>query len=533
MAKGNMLLGYARGSVGDVTFYRDGGLQRARARNRRPGNPRSSRQMTQRALFANAVKFNKLAVSKFFKFAFEDKKANESDYNAFMRENLKRGVLISKTAFDTQDYPALGDWILSRGSLAEIFGVGVGDDVATQSMHFPLPCKDVTLSANPTIGEISQALISQAQGQWMVGDIITLVEVTAGKYDVPTATPTPRRYLSNFLLWQIIVDPDDTRAFKSLVQDFYISNQTIDGVTRLCISVGVNEESATEYWQQGLHQAGIIHSRVGDVTQVSRCELVANANYRQALEDAQADSYISAVLADWQASGEAILQGSLADPFDPAPPAVAGLLGVKALKTTGSFSLNNSSVLMPDPSYNTHVGFYALTDGTGAFPRLRVLGIMQGGNVQYSVTPLGDNVYYVSLAVVANESGYDIDVYDVDGKSVQRLTVTQALLEVAYLQSAQAEPQYVWRDEIGRSMTYIADHVSIAVNSASGLTVADLIGWTLYEDADIKVEFIAMQDYGNAQIKATFKHALNVGDEWVIRTVDGYTLNIWTIAVTY
>lgn len=315
MAKGNMLLGYARGSVGDVTFYRDGGLQRARARNRRPGNPRSSRQMTQRALFANAVKFHKLAVSKFFKFAFEDKKANESDYNAFMRENLKRGVLISKTAFDTQDYPALGDWILSRGSLAEIFGVGIDAGNNMQAMHFPLPCRDVTLSDNPTIGEVSQALIAQAQGQWMVGDIITLVEVTAGKYDVPTATPTPRRYLTNFLLWQFIVDPSDTRTFKSLVQDFFISNQTIDGVNRLCISVGVNSSSATEYWEQGLHQAGVIHSRVGDTTLVSRCELVANANYRKALEDAQADSYVSAVLADWQASGEAILQGSLADPY--------------------------------------------------------------------------------------------------------------------------------------------------------------------------------------------------------------------------
>lgn len=317
MAKGNMLLGYARGSVGDVTFYRDGGLQRARARNRRPANPRSNRQMLQRALFANAVKFHKLAVSKFFKFAFEDKKSNESDYNAFMRENLKRGVLISKTAFDTQDYPALGDWILSRGSLAEIFGVAVGDDAATQSMHFPLPVRDVTLSADPTIAEISQALISQAQGQWMVGDIITIVEVAASKYDVPTATPTPRRYLTNFLLWQFFIDTADTRSFKSVCQDFYISNQTIDGVQRLCISVGVNAASAAEYWQQGLHQAGVIHSRVGDTTQVSRCELVANYNYRQALEDAQADSYVSAVLADWQASGEAILQGSLADPFQP------------------------------------------------------------------------------------------------------------------------------------------------------------------------------------------------------------------------
>lgn len=48
MAKGNMLLGMSRGSVGDVTFYRSGGSQRARARNRKPANPMTVRQQTQR-----------------------------------------------------------------------------------------------------------------------------------------------------------------------------------------------------------------------------------------------------------------------------------------------------------------------------------------------------------------------------------------------------------------------------------------------------------------------------------------------------
>ena len=42
MAKGNMLMGYSRGSVGDVTFARIKGQQIARARNRNPKNPKTN-----------------------------------------------------------------------------------------------------------------------------------------------------------------------------------------------------------------------------------------------------------------------------------------------------------------------------------------------------------------------------------------------------------------------------------------------------------------------------------------------------------
>ena len=54
MAKGNMFLGMSRGSVGDVTFYRNRGNQVARARNRKPANPRSEAQVIQRMLLATA-----------------------------------------------------------------------------------------------------------------------------------------------------------------------------------------------------------------------------------------------------------------------------------------------------------------------------------------------------------------------------------------------------------------------------------------------------------------------------------------------
>lgn len=309
MAKGNMLLGMARGSVGDVTFYRDGGLQRARARNRQPNNPRSNKQQTQRALFANCVKFYKLTASKFFKFAFENKKVNESDYNAFMRENLKRGVMMSKTAFYCEPYPALGNWLMSRGSLATIRNA---NDDNTNAPIFDLgaPYADIP-SRNITIGEISTAMV--ASGRYQVGDIITMIKYLSNGDEIPSATPDAEADLlqTNFVFWQFLVDPNNSNSFISLFGDvvrFYI-DQTSQG--NLAISFGSLAASGNEEWRIGYQATTIIHSRnTANGLLVSTQELTCNPRYTAAITTATTDAtYKSAVLSDWQASGLAILQG--------------------------------------------------------------------------------------------------------------------------------------------------------------------------------------------------------------------------------
>lgn len=80
--------------------------------------------MLQRAKFANAVKFYKKAVQNFFKFAFEDKKKSESDYNAFMRHNVMNSTLLMKGNVDDAYFPALGRWQMSSGSLPNPFDIG-------------------------------------------------------------------------------------------------------------------------------------------------------------------------------------------------------------------------------------------------------------------------------------------------------------------------------------------------------------------------------------------------------------------------
>lgn len=50
MAKGNLLLGQARGKVGDIVLYRQEGEQISRAHNPHPKNPQSALQLLQRSL---------------------------------------------------------------------------------------------------------------------------------------------------------------------------------------------------------------------------------------------------------------------------------------------------------------------------------------------------------------------------------------------------------------------------------------------------------------------------------------------------
>lgn len=309
MAKGNMLLGMARGSVGDVTFYRDGGLQRARSRNRQPNNPRSNKQQTQRALFANCVKFYKLTAAKFYKFAFENKKVNESDYNAFMRENLKRGVMISKTAFYTEAYPALGNWLMSRGSLATIVNAN-GSNTDSPVFDFGA-AYSATPSASTTISEMSTAMV--ASGRYQVGDIITMVKYLADGDNIPTATPNAETdYLqTNFVFWQFLVDPNNDATLASVFGDLPRFYAVKTSQNTLAIKLGVDAESANEEWRLGYTSATVIHSRnTSSGLRVSTQELTLNPRMTQAIETAATDAnYKSAVLTDWQSSGIAILQG--------------------------------------------------------------------------------------------------------------------------------------------------------------------------------------------------------------------------------
>lgn len=170
-------MGMARGKVGDVVLTRLAGEQVARARNRAPKNPKTTKQMAQRAALATCVEFYTRGVKNLFKFAFESKKPSESDYNAFVRANI--GIIpVQSHKSLVENNSVFGPIIMSQGSLTEPdFGF---DEENTTPVLFtdPLPADGDAL----TIGQVSKAIAS-ADGL-LDGDIITIVSVVASGDEV-------------------------------------------------------------------------------------------------------------------------------------------------------------------------------------------------------------------------------------------------------------------------------------------------------------------------------------------------------------
>lgn len=298
MAKGNMLLGKSRGSVGDVTFSQINGQQIAKARNRNPANPRTLKQCFQRGRFAAAVKFYTRGTQALYKFAFENKRQTESDYNAFMRENVKIAPAISKAAFDNYDYPVYAPFIMSKGSLTPVPIVVDGSDF---NMLISPVVAGQTIT---TIGQLSTAMLTNEAYQ--VGDIITIVKIIS-EYDgdVPSVTATGSGK-TTWTIKQFIIDPDNTATISSVL-DISVDTFTYKGV---------NYNALVLYtW----NAACAIHSRnTAQGLKVSTQELMLNEAASTAYENSQADTYKEAVAVSWKTAGavdmqpDAILQGSIA-----------------------------------------------------------------------------------------------------------------------------------------------------------------------------------------------------------------------------
>ena len=304
MAKGNIILGYLRGSIGDITFFRAKGQQLSRARNRAPANPRTVAQMDQRAKMACAVKFFSQVGANFFKYAFEGKKETESYFNAFVKNNIYTGGYIGKQASSVYDFPALGNWQISAGSLPEITAPfpqsvnGVAFNVGTTSG-----------TAITTVSALTTALISSDSSRWREGDILTCLCYCATKYaTLPTIyTDLGNRSLTS--VWQIRLSTSNTAALPSLefpILDMYFDCQLDSN------GLSFVGSSGTEY-TNNLYCFGLIHSRnTANGLKVSSSTLVApQSPDLLSVVSLSSGSYYNAVIADWQATEEAVLQGGL------------------------------------------------------------------------------------------------------------------------------------------------------------------------------------------------------------------------------
>lgn len=285
-------MGFGRGKVGSVVLARSKGQQVARAYNDSPKNPRTHRQTNQRSVFMAATKFFSRGQKAFFKFAFENKKITSSDYNAFMSANAKVGLNHSKAAYDEATYPSIAPFMMTKGSLSEL-------PLALNSEKTAFMLSATGLTTSATMGTLSQAIIDTYALE--PGDIITLCYIEANgsnATNTPAINPDKRGQVK-WTLKQFVLDTASEATIASVLGDVatatagalsIVPSQMATSACAACITV-------SRETKEGL--------------KVGNTYLCLNSIAQTIYEAGKEQAYIDQVLASWDSTGEAILQGKL------------------------------------------------------------------------------------------------------------------------------------------------------------------------------------------------------------------------------
>lgn len=333
-------------------------------KNHNPKNPKTLGQMAQRARFATAVKFYKRATRNFFKFAFEDKKANESDFNAFMRHNVAASVPMVKAQVDNESYPAIGNkWMLSQGSLLPLQQKMQRIAIFTESVHDTLVLGDsdhydaigAAFDSNATVADISQLLVEMGYSE---GQIFTLVTVTSGirQSHFQLLSPDDMTGLATIPRWsisQFVIDTKDNTPSSEVghiglnyLPAMYCRKAHDSDVSYFGVDYGDSELIVAA--------SAIVSENVKGSKKLlaTTSYLEGNELYNAIVNDLNTKVYYNAMLKSWDADfNQAILQGSIAGTHLATKPVISGVNGVVppvnggmvtggtdvTLKLTGSF----------------------------------------------------------------------------------------------------------------------------------------------------------------------------------------------------
>lgn len=368
MAKGIFAFGTLVGKLGDVIYYRSGGQQHSRPRIRKPKNPQTNKQLFQRARFSAAGMFYSHGRQAFFPYSFEDKKQNESYFNAFMRNNTHLAYPVSKSVVNNVSYPILQNWVVTKGSLPTIEAYRHSPDNGnTIGLAFNFPLYSSQTSIN-TMADLSRALI--ATGDFDNGDILTFLTILtdmrldATAYGLyPEIVPVQSRS-ARWFIRQFNVNTSDTTQLSS-----YNIAATITDDNEVRVNVwGYN----TSWWPNQLAGGTIVHSRVkGSRTQVSTQALVlsevADEQINSLLVQNYAE-YVDAVINNWRTSEQdiviqptEILQGSNSINFNFQPEPEPTTLPLTSSPVSNTFEVPAGGVVNDSFTFSPKV---SITAGT-------------------------------------------------------------------------------------------------------------------------------------------------------------------------
>ena len=150
----NFWLKGASKRLAGAVIYEAMGQTRARQLASSVSNPRTEAQMTQRVRWANAVSFYRANAS-WMKYAFETKKANQSEYNKFMSVNVTTSPIALTKSAAAAGACVVAPYIVTQGSLPSIEWQDTGNTL--KSNIYLGPTK--TMEQYVTVGEFARDLI--------------------------------------------------------------------------------------------------------------------------------------------------------------------------------------------------------------------------------------------------------------------------------------------------------------------------------------------------------------------------------------
>ena len=257
-----MWLRGAKQRLAGAVLYQNNGQTLIRELAASVSNPRTASQMTQRVRLSNCVAVYR--ANKFWmKFAFEDKKDKESDYNAFIGENISNNAVALTKSEVNAGAAVAAPYTITRGSLGSI-----EQSIASEILNTNLFLLESASITNITVGEFSRQLIAANNGmvEGMQLSFIANIQQTNNLTGVP--------YLV-VRAYEVILDTTNTRQLAEYFPNGFL--RVGDGIYD-----SPNLQADTSELGQGAF-AFILSHTVGGVTRVSTqsLQLVGNTVYNQ------------------------------------------------------------------------------------------------------------------------------------------------------------------------------------------------------------------------------------------------------------
>lgn len=278
-----MFQGMARGKVGDVVFSRNNGEQISRVRNRHPKNPRTNKQMYQRAVMATIMQAY-AAGQEIFNHSFQGKAVGAENQRAFLSKNAKllRGQIAAELEAGTAALncnaavvapgaitPVPNEYMISEGGYAQNAFSWIEAD---KEFHLPDALADETVAQYAErIGLVAgdiytfcALIVSDSTPSFTVRGVET---ATTGAYKPESQYPTVFAFLRLQVKDVTSVASEASDATLGTLFEVTYNKGFASNILALTIDSGLNASaliSTTAYSAvtQGLVSIGLIRSRL-------------------------------------------------------------------------------------------------------------------------------------------------------------------------------------------------------------------------------------------------------------------------------